>query len=367
MAEALLMRMSALQVEKSPAQARETLSDVTIAEYAAAMKDGAVFPPVIAFGTLDHAYLADGFHRYYAADVLKRTEISVDLRPGDMNDAILFAAGANVSHGLRRSNDDKRRAVLMALNQRNDWSNHEIARHCGVTHPFVANVRRHLERTGVIDLAPDTIVDSSGRIQKRQRPAGNIGRRVEQDRRNSHVQKRHEPVQASTGRIWCEGCNDYEDKSHQCLGCNTYIPNTAAHVCPRTAKRSPSPPSASTEPPRSERGAPDFGEIIDAPWTEVDPDRPATNDDARSGTLVPLTTAQAYEALRRISLALRQMHDLDISPEAAAALATDPHDMLAELGIGLDWYMQFADALEDRARALPAPHDDDLEDMAAEA
>ena len=40
-----------------------------------------------------------------------RAEIAADVRQGTRRDALLFAAGANSSHGLSRTTADKRRAI----------------------------------------------------------------------------------------------------------------------------------------------------------------------------------------------------------------------------------------------------------------
>lgn len=55
----------------------------------------------------------------------------------------LGRVGANASHGLRRTNDDKRRAVRTLLNDLEwlAWSDREVARACGVSHTFVAGQR----------------------------------------------------------------------------------------------------------------------------------------------------------------------------------------------------------------------------------
>ena len=124
-------------------QARSETAAVTVAEYTDAMREGTVFPAVVVFydGT-DH-WLADGFHRVAAAKAAGRTEVSAEIRKGTRRDAVLHAAGANATHGLRRTNADKRRAVEVLL--RDDewatWSDRKIAKACGVTHPFVAKVR----------------------------------------------------------------------------------------------------------------------------------------------------------------------------------------------------------------------------------
>lgn len=60
-----------------------------------------------------------------------------------MRDAILFSVGVNSSHGLRRTNADKRRSVMRLLDDAewSTWSDREIARRCGVSQPFVGNLR----------------------------------------------------------------------------------------------------------------------------------------------------------------------------------------------------------------------------------
>lgn len=125
-------------------QSRAELNQDTVAEYAEAYKAGAEFPPVTVFFDGKHQWLADGFHRYFASKAAGRTTILEKVTPGTQRDAVLFSLSANATHGLRRTNDDKRRAVMTLLNdpEWSGWSDREIARQCGVTHPFVANLRK---------------------------------------------------------------------------------------------------------------------------------------------------------------------------------------------------------------------------------
>ena len=57
------------------------------------------------------------------------------VRAGTRRDAILFAVGANGDHGLRRTNEDKRRSVLVLLRDE-EWgakSDRWIATQAGVS------------------------------------------------------------------------------------------------------------------------------------------------------------------------------------------------------------------------------------------
>lgn len=125
-------------------QPRAHLNPETVTEYANAMADdGCVFPPVTVFYDGADYWLADGFHRVAASKEAGFADIDADVRQGTRRDAVLFSVGANADHGLRRTNEDKRRAVLTLLNDSEwgQWSAREIARRCGVHHQLVERLR----------------------------------------------------------------------------------------------------------------------------------------------------------------------------------------------------------------------------------
>ena len=59
--------------------------------------------------------LADGFHRVLATCMAGLTEIAADVRVGSQRDAFLYGISANSTHGLARTNADKRKAVALLL------------------------------------------------------------------------------------------------------------------------------------------------------------------------------------------------------------------------------------------------------------
>jgi hypothetical protein len=125
------------------------VSNTTAGEYREAMLAGATFPPVIVF--LDSKgvhWLADGFHRCAAAELAGLPAIAADVRQGSRKDALLYAARANSSHGLRRTTADKRRSVLLVLGAYPKWSNRKIGEACGVDDKTVAAARRATESPG---------------------------------------------------------------------------------------------------------------------------------------------------------------------------------------------------------------------------
>lgn len=124
-------------------QPRAAIHQDWIKEYAEDMLGGAKFPPVVVFFDGTDYWLADGFHRTAAAEASGAADIDADIRQGTQRDAILFSVSANSSHGQRRTNEDKRRAVLRLLNdpEWSGWSDREIARRCGVNHEMVGKLK----------------------------------------------------------------------------------------------------------------------------------------------------------------------------------------------------------------------------------
>lgn len=134
-------------------QPRAMLNQDIIAEYAESMMEDVTFPPIIVFHDSANYWIADGFHRFFAAKRAGATEIECEMHQGTLREAQLFAVGANSVHGLRRTNEDKRKAVLTLLNDLEwaEWSDREIARRCNVSQVTVGRVKKSvsLEKTEV--------------------------------------------------------------------------------------------------------------------------------------------------------------------------------------------------------------------------
>ena len=121
-------------------QARIETDPGVIDEYAAAMRDGASFPPPVLFRDASGILrIGDGFHRVSAGSA----SIEAEVRDGDARDALECSVSSNARHGLRFSNRDKRRIVGLMLDDE-EWaklSDREIGRRCGVSQPFVGKLR----------------------------------------------------------------------------------------------------------------------------------------------------------------------------------------------------------------------------------
>lgn len=152
-------------------QSRVEISEEMVADFAHDMEQGDQFPPVTVHFDGVQYYLSDGFHRYHAARRIEKASIVANVIPGTFRDAQLYATSVNAKHGMRRTNADKRKAVMTMLDdfEWSQWSNAEIARHCGTSAAFVSNLRAEVEGT-----KPDTVKyrTATGEVAEKKRAPG---------------------------------------------------------------------------------------------------------------------------------------------------------------------------------------------------
>jgi hypothetical protein len=120
-----------------------------IREYAIAIEEGAVFPPLTVFydKSINTYYLVDGFHRRKAALSVGIDSFDCQIMQGDFRSAMLYSFGVNADHGIRRTNLDKKNIVLTILKDP-EWCNlslREIAQLVKVSHTYVAKVKKEIE------------------------------------------------------------------------------------------------------------------------------------------------------------------------------------------------------------------------------
>jgi hypothetical protein len=162
-------------------QPRERLDQGRIDQYAEDMVAGATFPPVRVFRVTDRNdryYLTSGFHRYHGAQEAGRGVIGVEVFIGTFDEAKWDAAASNQewdrsTEGKKRLEGDKRLAAKMAIQAMQSKSDREIARHVGIGHALVSEVRNGLS---VHDgqMSPTRIVNRNG--QTYEMDTSRIGR-----------------------------------------------------------------------------------------------------------------------------------------------------------------------------------------------
>lgn len=140
------IRLCEIRCDKT--QSRAKIDSDTVQDYAEVLRDGGTLPPMTVFFDGSDYWLGDGFHRHGAAQSLGWETYPCDVRSGSVREALVYSLSANQHHGLRRTNDDKRHAVELALDDEEwrEWSNVQVAMLCGVSNWLVIDVRRIWER-----------------------------------------------------------------------------------------------------------------------------------------------------------------------------------------------------------------------------
>lgn len=139
------MKLTEIELD-STLQVRDMLDQEVINDYSEALREGAKFPAITVFRVGSRHIIVDGWHRYFAHKKAGLALIDVDVIDGSMRDATLYAIGANDAHGLRRSNKDKRKAVMMLLDDFEwaEWSDRKIAQVAKVSSMTVGTIRKSL-------------------------------------------------------------------------------------------------------------------------------------------------------------------------------------------------------------------------------
>ena len=158
-------------------QPRAVLDFDAIEDYAEAMSARVKFPPVAVFYDGDNYWLADGFHRVKAAYAAGFDSVLCEVHQGTIEEAQWYSFSANRGNGLRRTTQDKQRAVKAALlhGRGTTLSDTQLARHVGVDQKTVANWRRQLEASQEIPKMATRAVTRRGKTY--QQEITNIGKR----------------------------------------------------------------------------------------------------------------------------------------------------------------------------------------------
>jgi len=145
-------------------QMRAGMNRSAIAEYADRMEARDQFPPIIVYTKWgDKKWVADGFHRVLARRKTGARTIEAEVRHGGKRDAQLYAAQANRLHGVRVSQEDKRKMVIVFLNDRewSQWSDGKLADTIGVSASMVGRYRGYLGEKA------QSRINEEGRIERK--------------------------------------------------------------------------------------------------------------------------------------------------------------------------------------------------------
>lgn len=159
-------------------QPRAYLDTERVGQYAAAIEAGATFPPIVCWSDGKSLWLSQGFHRTAAYAAAGVESVQAIVNKGTVKDAKWDAAGSNKEHdasGLYRKNQDKRRAVEIALAAHPTDSDWQIAEHCGVDQKTAWKYRHELESSKEIPKIDTRTVTRNGKTYEQN--TANIGKR----------------------------------------------------------------------------------------------------------------------------------------------------------------------------------------------
>jgi ParB-like chromosome segregation protein Spo0J len=128
-------------------QPRVELEESLIAEYKEAYLAGVTMPPLEVMFDGASYWLWDGFHRRWGAERAGLEKLPCNVTNGTREDAQWASYGANVTHGLRRTNSDKAKAIRAALKHPNAKSDDLVAEHVGVHRNTVLKYRQEMTST----------------------------------------------------------------------------------------------------------------------------------------------------------------------------------------------------------------------------
>lgn len=109
------LRLDQITLDKK-IQPRVVIRKQIIIDYCDSFLQGDNFPNLTVFFDGKKYWLADGWHRYYAAQLAKFNEIGCDVIDGTYRDALFFSLSANATHGINYNLKDKRKIIMRFVN-----------------------------------------------------------------------------------------------------------------------------------------------------------------------------------------------------------------------------------------------------------
>jgi hypothetical protein len=145
-------------VANSHYQGRLATNTEIVEQYREALVRGDTFPPIQVFSINGQMCVTDGFHRLTAHRLAGRTSILAIVTAGTESEALESALQANQTHGLPRSNADKRLLVQRALELETfkTLSDRELAKKLRVSAPFIGKINRQARKSSSTTLTDET-------------------------------------------------------------------------------------------------------------------------------------------------------------------------------------------------------------------
>jgi ParB-like chromosome segregation protein Spo0J len=145
-----LILLKDIDLDSSP-KVRHELNDSVVSEYSERYRQKSHgMPEPILFQLGERYLIADGLHRITAMRSIGLKASAFEVLKGSRSDCVKYALKANLHHGLRRTNADKRRGVELAFAEFPDLSDEAVADVAAVSASLVKDVRSELVLKNVI-------------------------------------------------------------------------------------------------------------------------------------------------------------------------------------------------------------------------
>jgi hypothetical protein len=127
------------------------------------MTAGAIIPAITLFHDGNAYYIADGFHRFMAAQRVEWREIDADVMPGAKADALWFALGANRTNAKNMTPEDKRHAIVLALKTWPERSGRQIAEQVGCGLSYLQRIKDEVTPRVHLDAEATRVIGKDGK------------------------------------------------------------------------------------------------------------------------------------------------------------------------------------------------------------
>ncbi|MBK8202508.1 MAG: ParB N-terminal domain-containing protein [Bdellovibrionales bacterium] len=108
------LRLSQVEVDDLSLP-REEYKKEEIEHYAECLKNGDILPPIVVFKKDSRFILASGHLRFEAHKLIEAIEIDVIVKEGSDHERIIESIESNSKHGLRLTNEEKRKCIKYFL------------------------------------------------------------------------------------------------------------------------------------------------------------------------------------------------------------------------------------------------------------
>jgi hypothetical protein len=216
-----IIKLERIDIKASP-NVRAEMNGEAVIDYAESYLEKQNVPEIVLF-EWDNAPLmiADGKHRLKAMEKAGIKERACLIYKGGYEACLKYALRANLFHGLRRTNEDKRSGVELALKTFPDKSNGVLAEMAAVGESLVSEIRKEMEGSGKVDKSSER-TGKDGRKRRVGEKFNSTNRGVEGSQNHENQGKSKDSIlelRDKTGFLLTQNALKYWNRSEEVESC----------------------------------------------------------------------------------------------------------------------------------------------------